>query len=335
MSERTVFISYRRDATGKAFARSIKEVLTHHGYDAFLDVDCLDAGKWATQILTQVPKRSHFLLLLTPGALDRCIQEDDWVRKEFLNAVATGRNIVPVREESVDLRQLAKCCPECVKALFDYQIATIEHSGFARDIATLIERFIPPHKAPVVTVAGNAAALALHSVPADISRILKYAPAELIGREDELKLLHDAWNAVLGLPPSGGPAFGVPPSGGPPAPNRLKPGLQTRPHLITFVALGGEGKTSLVAKWVAELAHQDWAGCDAAFAWSFYSQGTREQLAASSDLFLKEALAFFGDDADKPPAPLAGPFTARACVNTARPPRIPSWPQPCDSLATR
>ena len=37
----------------------------------------------------------------------------------------------------------------------------------------------------------------------------------------------------------------------------------------------------------------------AAFAWSFYSQGTREQLAASSDLFLKEALTFFGDDADK------------------------------------
>ena len=68
---------------------------------------------------------------------------------------------------------------------------------------------------------------------------------------------------------------------------------------MIFVALGGEGKTSLVAKWAAELAHQDWPGCDAAFAWSFYSQGTREQLAASSDLFLKEAFTFFGDNADK------------------------------------
>ena len=56
-----------------------------------------------------------------------------------------------------------------------------------------------------------------------------------------------------------------------------------------------KGKTSLVAKWVAALASQDWPGCDAVFAWSFYSQGTREQLAASSDLFLKEALTFFGD----------------------------------------
>jgi hypothetical protein len=67
--------------------------------------------------------------------------------------------------------------------------------------------------------------------------------------------------------------------------------------VLTFVALGGEGKTSLVAKWAADLAHQGWPGCDAVFAWSFYSQGTREQVAASSDLFLNEALTFFGDAA--------------------------------------
>jgi tetratricopeptide (TPR) repeat protein len=117
----------------------------------------------------------------------------------------------------------------------------------------------------------------------EISRIDKYAPAELIGREDETKLLNHAWEKVL----------------------RIEKG---RPRVLTFVALGGEGKTSLVAKWAAGLAHQDWPGCDAAFAWSFYSQGTREQVAASSDLFLKEALTFFGDDADKQFA--AGPAGA-------------------------
>jgi hypothetical protein len=121
---------------------------------------------------------------------------------------------------------------------------------------------------------------------ADISRILKYAPAQLIGREDETKLLNDAWAGRAELPL--GPDIG--------AAQQRRP---TRPHVLTFVALGGEGKTSLVAKWAAELAAQDWPGCDTAFAWSFYSQGTREQLAASSDLFLKAALTFFGDDADK------------------------------------
>ncbi len=108
----------------------------------------------------------------------------------------------------------------------------------------------------------------------DIDRIVQYAPAELIGREAETQILNDAWAKVQAHEPK-------------------------RPHILTFVALGGEGKTSLVAKWAAHLAHQDWPGCDAVFAWSFYSQGTREQVAASSDLFLKEALTFFGDDADK------------------------------------
>ena len=50
-----------------------------------------------------------------------------------------------------------------------------------------------------------------------------------------------------------------------------------------------------MAKWAADLAHQNWPGCDAAFAWSFYSQGAREEAQASSDVFLKEALTFFGD----------------------------------------
>lgn len=109
----------------------------------------------------------------------------------------------------------------------------------------------------------------------NISPILRHAPAQLIGRENEIALLNDAWGKVM----------------------REEAG---RSRIITFVALGGEGKTSLVAKWVVdEMLDQGWHGCNATFAWSFYNQGTREQLAASSDLFLKEALIFFGDDADK------------------------------------
>ncbi len=37
MSGKTVFLSYRRDAAGKAFARLIEQALTHRGYDVFLD----------------------------------------------------------------------------------------------------------------------------------------------------------------------------------------------------------------------------------------------------------------------------------------------------------
>ena len=87
---------------------------------------------------------------------------------------------------------------------------------------------------------------------ADISRIVKHVPTELIGRESETAILDDAWDKARRHEPQ-------------------------RPHVLTFVALGGEGKTSQVAKWVADLAHRDWPGCEAVFAWSFYSQGSREQ----------------------------------------------------------
>jgi hypothetical protein len=110
------------------------------------------------------------------------------------------------------------------------------------------------------------------SFSADISRIVKYAPETLIGREAQLKLLDDAWMKV-------------------------RRAETPRTHVLAFVALGGEGKTSLVAKWAAGLAHQGWPGCDAVFAWSFYSQGTRDQTAVSSDAFLAAALTFFGDTA--------------------------------------
>ena len=148
MSEKTVFISYRRDAAGKGFARSLDQALTHRGYDVFLDVDSIDAGRWAEQIATQVPARAHFLLMLTPGALDRCDDEADLVRREYETAVRHGRNIVPVCEESVDLAAARRACPEGMASVFDLQIAAVRHGSFEQDIETLTRRYIPPHKAP-------------------------------------------------------------------------------------------------------------------------------------------------------------------------------------------
>lgn len=136
MSQKTVFISYRRDAAGKSFARSIKQALTHQGYDVFLDVDNLDAGQWAQQILSQVPQRAHFLLLLTPGALDRCGDADDWVRREFLLALEHRRNIVPVCEESADLDAMRSAADPAMQAVFGLQAHTIQHRTFEQDICT-------------------------------------------------------------------------------------------------------------------------------------------------------------------------------------------------------
>lgn len=76
-----------------------------------------------------------------------------------------------------------------------------------------------------------------------------------------------------------------------------------RKNIVTIVGFGGMGKTSLVAHWAAhKLGTKDRFGIECYFDWSFYSQGTRRisdattaSHAVSADLFIKEALEFFGE----------------------------------------
>src|SRR5262245_58281779 len=91
----TVFLSYRRNVSA-FIARAVFQDLRQHGYDVFMDVESIDSGQFDTIILNQIAARGHFLVILTPGALDRCHEPDDWLRREIEYAVELGRNIVPI-----------------------------------------------------------------------------------------------------------------------------------------------------------------------------------------------------------------------------------------------
>jgi len=74
---------------------------------------------------------------------------------------------------------------------------------------------------------------------------------------------------------------------------------ENRPRILAFVAFPGQGKTSLVARWAVDLELRQWPDCEGVFAWSFYTQGSRDQSAISSEPFLAAAIDFFGDAKDK------------------------------------
>ena len=69
-----------------------------------------------------------------------------------------------------------------------------------------------------------------------------------------------------------------------------------QPHttIVSLVAWGGVGKTMLVQQWLHRLQREGWFGARRVYAWSFYSQGTKEDRQASEDTFLAHALAWFG-----------------------------------------
>ncbi len=102
-AQRGVFISYRRQQD-EATARLVKQELSRRGFDVFLDVDDLGPSpRFDERLLEEIASRHGFILLLSPGSLDRCADEGDWLRREIGQALATGRRVVPVLRGGMDL----------------------------------------------------------------------------------------------------------------------------------------------------------------------------------------------------------------------------------------
>jgi TIR domain len=94
-SKYDVFISYRRPE-GAPFARQIEAALGGRGARPFLDLSDLCRGHFEFSLLKRVADTPNFLVVLTPGALDRCGENGDWLRKEISQAIKTSRNIIPL-----------------------------------------------------------------------------------------------------------------------------------------------------------------------------------------------------------------------------------------------
>lgn len=92
-----VFISYRRDNGGLEMAKMLKrELEAQYAISAFLDIDNLREGKFDKQLIDRIKKCDNVILVLPPNALERCKDENDWVRIEIEYAKKYGKTIIPV-----------------------------------------------------------------------------------------------------------------------------------------------------------------------------------------------------------------------------------------------
>ena len=90
-----VFISYRR-VGGDSTARILCERLRDAGYKVFYDVETLRSGDFNQKLYDVIAECEDFLVILSPGALDRCDQNGDWVRNELSFALKQGKNVIPI-----------------------------------------------------------------------------------------------------------------------------------------------------------------------------------------------------------------------------------------------
>lgn len=95
-SKTDIFISYRR-SDGRDIARTVQLTLLSHGYsNIFFDYSSLRDGIFNDKIYTAIDECKAFVLILTPDAMRRCCNSDDWVAKEILRAKDAGCDIIPL-----------------------------------------------------------------------------------------------------------------------------------------------------------------------------------------------------------------------------------------------
>ncbi|MBR4794150.1 MAG: toll/interleukin-1 receptor domain-containing protein [Bacteroidaceae bacterium] len=100
-----VFVSYRRldeqgNISGRDQARLIAKQLQLEGYSAFFDYSEIRDDEFDIVIIPAVERCKVFILVLTKDALNRCSNDDDWVRKEIETAIASGCKIVSVTPDN-------------------------------------------------------------------------------------------------------------------------------------------------------------------------------------------------------------------------------------------
>ncbi|KAL1132185.1 hypothetical protein AAG570_010142 [Ranatra chinensis] len=130
-----VFVSYRR-SNGSQLASLLKVHLHIRGFSVFIDVERLEAGKFDNNLLQSIRQAKHFLLVLTPDALDRCKADTeckDWVHREIVTALQSQCNIIPIidnfqwpepEELPEDMRAI--CHFNGVRWIHDYQDACVD-----------------------------------------------------------------------------------------------------------------------------------------------------------------------------------------------------------------
>jgi hypothetical protein len=185
--EKTVFISYRRMDVFIALA--VYEKLKTKGYDVFFDYKSIPSGDFEHIIVSNIKARAHFLLILTPPALDRCDEPDDWLRREIEIAIDEKRNIVPLFFKGFQFgdASVAKKLTGKLKNLGRYNGLNVPEDYFDAAISKLRTQYL---KAPLDTI--------LHPVSTEVQEAVK---ADQVAADKDLAKIEDV-NQLIKRGPS-------------------------------------------------------------------------------------------------------------------------------------
>ncbi|MEM6453552.1 MAG: toll/interleukin-1 receptor domain-containing protein [Acidobacteriota bacterium] len=255
-----IFVSYSREDAG--WADRVEEMfaplLGDDGeIELFIDrTDIAPGDDWPDALDAAIERAHVGIVLVTPRAL----------ATEFVMKREVGRFLAR------GIRVLALYIEDCL-----FEATPLERIQFSNDPkypliaqdraaqSTALKNLVTQTLAVLGQPIGFPAALrqkAPGGVEIEIDRLPQGVGA-FVGRAEELVRLDELWN---------------------------DPQVQ----IASLVAWGGVGKTALTQAWLARMAQDGYRGAKRVYAWSFYSQGTKNRIASADDFLLK-ALAWFGE----------------------------------------
>lgn len=134
MADYQIFISYRRSG-GEFLGKLLSDSLRKKGYRVFFDVEDMHSGMFNRQIQDVLSQISDVVLVLSAHALDKCTDENDWVRREIEWAMYCGKNIIPVLTR--DFTWPEKDMPASIVNLRYYHGITVQNDTFDQSVDKL------------------------------------------------------------------------------------------------------------------------------------------------------------------------------------------------------
>ncbi len=121
-----IFISYRRNG-GSIIAQRVFDHLDACGLNPFLDIVKMESGRFDEQLRNRIKNATNFILILSKGALDRCIQDkEDWITYEIALAIESNLRIIVVQEEGF---VFPSELPKEIENIKNYQAIIINESN--------------------------------------------------------------------------------------------------------------------------------------------------------------------------------------------------------------
>lgn len=143
------FVSYRRD-NGFLMAQIIHDRLKDLGLRCFLDLEEDRSGNFNEQLISAIDAAPNFILVLPKNALNRCVNEDDWVRREIMEAIHRGKRIIPIMYDGFTWPKSKKWLSAVPTELADLQYqqgVTVRQEYLSATMDKLIQYMVDIHPA--------------------------------------------------------------------------------------------------------------------------------------------------------------------------------------------